>query len=118
MLLILLLIYTPEMLIFLDETGLNRHNTLRKYGYSIRGKPAVFKMLLVRGECISAMAFMLVYGMLDLNVVSGKVDGDIYSDFVKKVLLSHLMPFDGKNPHSFVILDNCIVHHCLNKPCS
>ena len=58
------------------------------------------------------MAFMSMYGMFDLKVVSENVDGDIYSNFVEKVLLPHLMPFDGKNPHSVVILDNCIVHYC------
>ena len=58
------------------------------------------------------MAFISMHGMLDLKVVSGNVDGDIYSDFVEKVLLHHLIPFDGNNPYSVVILDNCIVHHC------
>ena len=47
-----------------------------------------------------------------METTSGNVDGDIYSNFVEKVLLPHLMPFDAKNPHSVVILDNCIVHHC------
>ena len=47
-----------------------------------------------------------------MQIVSGNVDGDIYSDFVEEVLLPHLMPFNGKNPHSVVILDNCTIHHC------
>ncbi len=33
----------PEMLIFLDETGADRRNCLRRFGYSIRGKPAISK---------------------------------------------------------------------------
>ena len=107
------IMYTPEMLVFLDETCSDRCNSLRKYGYSLRGKPTVSKKLLVNGECISAMAFMSMYEMLDLKVVSGNVDGDIYSNYVEIVLLPYLMPFDGKNPHRVVILDNCIVHHCL-----
>ena len=55
---------------------------------------------------------MSVHGLLDLKIVSGSVDGDIYCDFVQKILLPQLMPFDGKNPHSVVILDNCTIHHC------
>ena len=35
----LMSIYDPHMLIFLDETGADRRNLLRKYGYSIWGKP-------------------------------------------------------------------------------
>ena len=82
--------YTPRMLVFLDETSSDRQCSLRKCGYSLRGKPAVSKKLLVRAERISAVAFMSMYGMLDLKVVSGNVDGNIYSDFVEKVLLPHL----------------------------
>ena len=61
------------MLIFLDQTG---SDSLRKYGYSLRGKPAVSQKLLVRGKHVSAIAFMSVCGMLDLNIVEGSVDGD------------------------------------------
>ena len=102
--------YKPEMLVFLDETGSDRRDSLRKYGYSLRGRPAVSQKLLVRGERVSAIAFMSVHGLLDLKIVSGSVDGDIYCDFVE-ILLPQLMPFDGKNPHSVVNLDNCTIHH-------
>ena len=26
-------------------------------------------------------------------------------------VLPHLMPFDGQNPHSVVVMDNCSIHH-------
>ena len=42
--------FSPEMLIFLDETGADRRNSLRKYAYSLRGKPALNHSLLFRGE--------------------------------------------------------------------
>ena len=32
-------VYSSEMLIFVDETGADRRNLLRKHAYSIRGKP-------------------------------------------------------------------------------
>ena len=34
-------LYSPKMFIFLDETGSDRRNALRKYGYSLRGIPVV-----------------------------------------------------------------------------
>ena len=40
-------IYSSEMLIFLDETGADRKNALRRYGYSMRGNPIVSHQLLV-----------------------------------------------------------------------
>ena len=41
-------IYSPEMLIFLDETGFDKGNVLRRYVYSFKGKPARSHKLLVR----------------------------------------------------------------------
>ena len=34
--------YTPEMLIFVDETGCDKRNTQRKFGYSLRGNQNSF----------------------------------------------------------------------------
>ncbi len=99
------------MLIFLDETGSDRRDCMRKYGYSLRGKPLVSHRLLIRGQRISAIAFMSMNGMLDCKTVNHSVNGDVFYDFVQSTLLPHLMPFDGKNPHSVVILDNCSIHH-------
>ena len=64
------------MSVFLDKTGCDQRNSLRKCGYSLHGKPAVSKKLIVRGERVPAVAFMSVNGMLDLKVVSGNVNGD------------------------------------------
>jgi len=53
---------------------------------------------------------MMVNGILDLQIVRGSVDGEIFMDFVHRLLLPNLMPFNGKNPKSDV-LDNCSVNH-------
>ena len=45
-------IYDPRMLVWLDETGCDRRNTLRKY--SLRGIPVCDYRLLVRGKRYSA----------------------------------------------------------------
>jgi hypothetical protein len=67
--------------------------------------------LLIRGQHLSAIAFMSVQGLLDVKVVKGGVDGDVFYDYVQNTLLPHLMPFNGTNPHSVVVLDNCVIHH-------
>ena len=93
------------------QAAIGALNSIRKYGYSIRGKPLVSEKLLVRGKRISAIAFISVNRMLDVKIVTGSVDGAVFYDFVQTSLLHHLMPFDGHNPHSLVILDNCSIHH-------
>ena len=48
-------LYDPSMLIWLDESGCDRRNTIRKYGYSMRGLPLCDQRLLVRGNRYSTI---------------------------------------------------------------
>lgn len=59
-----------------------------------------------------AIGIMTVNGILDIHIVHGSADGDVFLDFVEKCLLPCLMLFDGKNPNSVVILHNC--SHCAS----
>ena len=102
-------VYEPEMLVFLDETGADRRNTLRKYGYSMRGKPPQKHTLLVRGERASAIANISMKGLLDIDVVKAMLM--VTSFMTIPQLLPHRMPYNGVNPHSIVVLDNCSIHH-------
>ena len=101
-------VYEPEMLLFIDETGSDRRNSIRRYGYSIVGKPAP---LLVRGKRFSAIGILSVNGLLDTYITTENVNADIFEDFIDKSLIRHVMPFNGSNPHSVVILDNASIHH-------
>ena len=92
--------------------GADKRNTLRKYGYSLWGKTPNSHELLVRGERVSAIiACMSCTGLLDVETVRGTANGDAFYDFVQTHLLPHLMSFDGRNPHSVVVMDNCSIHH-------
>ena len=104
-------IYNADMFVFVDETGTDRRDMLRRYSYSWRGKPAVAHKLLVRGQRLSSIAMMSTMGVLDCKITAETVDGDIFYDFVQSYLLPHLMPFNGTNPHSVVVLDNAAIHH-------
>ena len=104
-------LYSTDMFIFVDETGADKRNALRKFAYSNRGKPLRNHSLLIRGERISAIACMSINGLLDVKTVQGTTDGDDFYNFVHTHLLPHLLPFDGRNHHSIVILDNCSIHH-------
>ena len=92
-------IYTADMFIFLDETGTDRRDALRRYAYSWRGLPALAHKLLVKGQYLSSIAIMSSSGVLDCQVAQGTVDGDVFYDFVQSRVLPHLMPFNGINPH-------------------
>lgn len=103
--------YNPDLLVFIDETGADRRNLLRSHGYSIREKPLRNHTLLVRGEHVSAVACISTAGHLDVKTVKGNTDGDIFYEFVQTHLLPILQPYNGSNPHSVMIMDNCSIHH-------
>lgn len=104
-------LYKREMLIFLDETGADERNCLRQFGYSLRGIPVKKHAMFVRGQRISAIAIMSIKGILDVFVTSDTVNGETFYEFTEKHLIPQLQPFDGINPNSVVIMDNCTVHH-------
>ena len=54
---------------------------------------------------------MSVEGILGCEIVRGGVNADKFYDFAEQNLLPTLLPFDGYNHHSVVILDNCAIHH-------
>ena len=95
-------IYSHERLIFIDETGADRRNKLRKYGYCIRGKPLRSYKLLVCGERVSAISCISMAGGLDVMTVHGTANDDIFYQFIHTRLSPHLI----LNPHSVVIMDN------------
>ena len=80
----------------------------------MRGKRTRSHKLLVRGKRVSVVAAMSTNGMLDYRLVRGVVDAMEFKEFVEKCLLRNLMPFDGINPHSIVVMDNASIHHAGN----
>ena len=47
--------FDPERLVFIDETGCDKRNLVRQYGYSVRGIIPVSHNFVVYGKCISAI---------------------------------------------------------------
>ena len=67
--------------------------------------------LLHRGQRISAIAALVFSGLVALDLSKGTVDGQKFMDFVRGSLIPEMLPFDGQNPKSIAILDNCSIHH-------
>ena len=60
--------YDPTMLVWLDETGCDNRNALRKKAYSIRGMPLHDHQLLIRGVRYSAIPVMSIDGIHDVHI--------------------------------------------------
>lgn len=77
------------MSIFLDETGTDRRDSLRQYAYSWRGSLQELTGYWFEDNTCQVLAFMSTNGVLDAQVVTGDVDGDVYYDFAQSRLLPH-----------------------------
>lgn len=104
-------LYEPHMIVFVDESGSDRRDTLRKYGYSLRGKTPKSCQFLSRGERINVIAGMTTEGIQALKIIRRTVDGSLFTDFVEQLLVPILNPFNGTSSNSVVIMDNCSIHH-------
>jgi hypothetical protein len=96
------------MLIWLDESGFDQRNYLRKRGYSVCGMPVTDHRLLVRGIRYSAIPVLSLEGIHDVFITEGTMNGPRFLDFVQKILLQ---PFNGVNLKSVIIMDNASIHH-------
>ena len=65
----LFLVYTfpEEMFVWVDESGSDSKDQLRKYGYALSGERAVCRRLLVRGKRVSAIAALSTEGLVALE---------------------------------------------------
>lgn len=106
-------VYTghPELLVFVDETGADRRDCLRRCSFSMRGKPATARKLTFRGDRVNAICAISANGLLDSYTTTGTVNSDKFLDFIEHALVPHLQPFNGVNENSVVIMDNASIHH-------
>ena len=103
--------FDPAMILWIDETGCDRRNALRQYGYGIRGLAPQDHQLQLRGVRYSAIGILSMDGVQDVYITENTVNGDTFLDFLYTQLLPLLMPFDGINHNSIVVLDNASIHH-------
>ena len=102
--------YNPDMFIWIDETGSDRRKEIRRYGYSLRGIPPSCCQPRVSGSRISAIPVMTARGIESVYTTTGSVNGEEFDHFICTHVLPIIMPFDGINPRSIVILDNASIH--------
>ena len=67
--------------------------------------------LFIRGTRYSAIPIMSMQGIHDVQLFEGTVNGDMFEQFIRDTLLPILNPFNGTNPLSVVIMNNCSIHH-------
>ena len=102
---------TADMIVWLDETGSDKHSERRKFGYHLRGITPTSYRMAIREKRMSCIAAMSTRGIEDVDIYQGNINGDIFTRFIAQSLVPILQPFDGKNSRSVVIMDNASIHH-------
>ena len=103
--------FSPDKFVWVDETGSNKKDQVRRCGYVLRGEYPVYHRFLHHGQRISAIAALSADGVIALELTKGTVDGSKFVDFIRGKLIGEMQPFDGENTRSILVLDNCSVHH-------
>lgn len=104
--------YNPDMFIWVDETGSDRRKSIRQYGYALRGMRPICHHLRVGGKRISAIPVLTTRGIENVFTTTGCVNGETFETFVSECILPIILPFNGNNPRSILIMDNASIHHC------
>ena len=102
-------LFHPDVLIWINKTGSDRRNNICKYGYFLRGIPA--QVLRVGGKRISAIPILTTHGIEDMYTSTETINDERFEEFLHPCLLPIIMPYDGVNPRSVVVLDNASIHH-------
>ena len=79
--------YDPRMLVWIDESGCDRRNCIRKWAYSIRGMTPRDHGLLARGVLYSAIPVVSLDGIHDVCFFEGTVDGVKFEYFLRNCVI-------------------------------
>ena len=60
---------------------------------------------------MSAIPVMTTRGIDDVYTTTGSVNGEKFVEFFCQCVLPIIMPFDGQNSCSIVVMDNASIHH-------
>lgn len=101
--------YPRSYFVWVDESGSDQRNQIRKFGYALIGEEPVCHRFLSRGTRYSAISAISSAGMMCYELVTGSVNSDIYYDFLRGTLIPNMQPFP--NDLSILIMDNCAIHH-------
>ena len=105
-----LLLFSPDRLLvslcfFFFNVILSGQKTKRINGCSPIGKRAEVKRMTQNwGLRITAILILCTEGMIDLGLYQGNVNGATFKDFVDEKLCPNLLPFNGINSRSVLIM--------------
>ena len=103
--------FSLDKFVWIDECGCSNRAAIRRVGYALRGMTPICMQPLTPKRRVSCIAAISSDGVVAVTQTQQTVDSEVFFDFVSGSLLPNLLPFDGTNSHSVVVMDNCAIHH-------
>ena len=111
--------YQAEQLVFVDETGVNRNTSARRYGWAPCGDwacrrdffvcdtrsvgiPVLIIVILIVFPRYSVLLALSMHGILHVDIQCSAYTMDSFNNFIRGLFL-HMNPFPG--PQSVLIMD-------------
>jgi transposase len=101
-----IVLHPIENLIFLDETGINKHLT-KHYGYSPKSVKGIKPVPANRGLNLSCMCAIFKEGLIAYEIRRGSYNSEFFVEFIQ----NKLADFFRNNPQKILIMDNARFHH-------
>ena len=115
--------YTPDQLVFVDESACDRRTYLRDRAWALEGLRACRKQVFARGKRYALsllLGLLLTYSyrysilpaisidsILDCLIIEGAFNSALFMIFIES-LVEKMLPFP--NPRSVIVMDNCSIH--------
>ena len=104
-------LFRQYQFVFVNETGCKSKDHMHRFGYALWGKSPIRHGILHKGGRISAIAAIASTGIVAVDMTTGTVNGAVFFDFGRSLLIPQILPFECENARSIVVLDNCSIHH-------
>lgn len=90
--------YTPNQLVFSDESAYDQRTPSRRYGWNKSGLRARSSCFFVRGKRYTIEAALCINGLLAYGIQEGPMNTEDYENFIEFVLVSNFFL------HKYIIL--------------
>ncbi len=98
------LLLTADMFVWVDETGSDARDHIRRYGYALRGmRESSVQPTTKHGQENNAIAGMTTTGVVAPELTESTVNAVIFFDFARGCLIPNTLPFNASNPRSTVV---------------
>lgn len=85
------LAFPSHFFVWVDKTGADCRNFMRKYGYSLRGERAIKHRFIVRGKRINAIAAISTIGLITYEFYHSNVNSDHFCEETSFLMCFNMM---------------------------